>query len=110
MGRAMEEMTLPDENAELLPVAPLRWGILGAASIAMRRVIPAIQRSRHGRVVAIASRDPGKARAAADAAGVARAWGSYEELITDPEVDAIYNPLPNHLHVPWSVRAAEAGK
>jgi predicted dehydrogenase len=88
----------------------LRWGILGAASIALTKVIPAIQRSRHGEVVALASRDRAKAHAAAQAAGIARAWGSYEELIADPDVDAIYNPLPNHLHVPWSIRAAEAGK
>jgi predicted dehydrogenase len=84
--------------------------VLGAANIAVRKVIPAIQASRHGRVVAVASRDAARARAAADAAGVARAYGSYEELLADPEVDAVYNPLPNHLHVPWSVRAAEAGK
>ncbi|GJG89020.1 deoxyfructose oxidoreductase [Gemmatimonadetes bacterium T265] len=91
-------------------IAPLRWGVLGAASIALRRVIPAIRESQHGEVVAIASRDLAKARAAADAAGIPRAYGSYEELLADPDVDAVYNPLPNHLHVPWSVRAAEAGK
>ena len=91
-------------------VAPLRWGVLGAANIAVHKVIPAIQRSRHGEVVAIASREHAKARAAADALGIARAYGSYEELLADPDVDAVYNPLPNHLHVPWSIRAAEAGK
>ncbi len=89
---------------------PLRWGVLGAANIALKQVIPAIQQSRLGRVVAIASRDEAKARDAADAAGIPRAYGSYEALLADPEVDAVYNPLPNHLHVPWSVRAAEAGK
>ncbi|MEA2762253.1 MAG: hypothetical protein QOD47_1537, partial [Gemmatimonadaceae bacterium] len=61
-------------------------------------------------VVAIASRDIGKAQAAADRLGIPRAYGSYEELIDDPDIDAIYNPLPNHLHVPWSIRAAEKGK
>lgn len=91
-------------------VEPLRWGVLGAANIAVRTVIPAIQRSRHGRVVALASRDLAKARAAADGLGIPRAHGSYEALLADPDVDAIYNPLPNHLHVPWSIRAAEAGK
>ena len=91
-------------------IAPVRWGVLGAANIALQKVIPATQRSQHGSVVAIASRDHAKARAAADAAGIARAYGSYEELLADPEIDAVYNPLPNHLHVPWSVRAAEAGK
>jgi predicted dehydrogenase len=91
-------------------IAPIRWGILGAANIALQKVVPAIQRSRHGAVVAIGSRDAVKARAAADALGIARAHGSYEALLADPDVDAIYNPLPNHLHVPWSIRAAEAGK
>src|SRR5689334_4888539 len=99
-----------DANTELLPVKPLRWGVLGAASIAVRRVIPAIQRSRYGSVVAIASRDIAKARDAATSLGIPRAHGSYDALLEDADVDAIYNPLPNHLHVPWSIRAAEAGK
>jgi predicted dehydrogenase len=89
---------------------PVRWGILGAANIALQKVIPAMQRGRMSRVVAIASRDLAKARAAADAFGIERAYGSYEELLGDPGVEAVYNPLPNHLHVPWSIRAAEAGK
>jgi len=91
-------------------VEPVRWGVLGAASIAVRRVVPAMQRSPLCRVEAIASRDLAKARAAADALGIPRAYGSYEELLADADVEAIYNPLPNHLHVPWSVRAVEAGK
>jgi predicted dehydrogenase len=90
--------------------APVRWGILGAANIALTKVIPAIQRTERSRVVAIASRDPAKARSAAASLGIPRAYGSYDELIGDDEVDAIYNPLPNHLHVSWSVRAADAGK
>jgi predicted dehydrogenase len=69
-----------------------------------------MQRSDHSRVVAIASRDASRARAAADALGIAHAYGSYEALVADPDIDAIYNPLPNHLHVPWSIRAAESGK
>ncbi|MEJ7813130.1 MAG: Gfo/Idh/MocA family oxidoreductase [Gemmatimonadaceae bacterium] len=89
---------------------PVRWGVLGAANIAVRRMIPALQNGARSRVVAIASRDIGKARAAADALGIPRAYGSYEELLADPDVEAVYNPLPNHLHVPWSLRAAEAGK
>jgi predicted dehydrogenase len=89
---------------------PVRWGILGTANIALQKVIPAMQRGRMSRVVAIASRDLAKARAAADAFGIERAYGSYEELLGDPDVEAVYNPLPNHLHVPWSIRAAEAGK
>src|ERR1700750_2129587 len=89
---------------------PLRWGILGAANIAVKKVIPAMHASSRARVVAIASRDIEKARHAANELDIARAYGSYEDLPADPDVDAIYNPLPNHLHVPWSIRAADAGK
>lgn len=89
---------------------PVRWGILGVANIAVKKVIPAMQQGRYSKVVAIASRDRGKAEEAARRLGIARAYGSYEELLEDPEIEAIYNPLPNHLHVPWSIRAAEAGK
>ena len=89
---------------------PVRWGVLGTASIARRQVIPAMQRSTRCRVVAIASRDGGRARSVADTLGLARAYGSYEALLDDAEVEAVYIPLPNHLHVPWSSRAAEAGK
>ncbi len=91
-------------------VDPVRWGILGTANIAVAKVIPAIQATAHSRVDAIASRDVAKARAAAATAGIPRAYGSYEELIADREIDAVYIPLPNHLHVPWSIRAADAGK
>jgi predicted dehydrogenase len=90
--------------------APVRWGVLGAANIALAKVIPAMQQSAHSPVVAIASRDLRKAQAAAERLGIPRAYGSYEELIADPDIEAIYNPLPNHLHVPWSIKAAEAGK
>jgi len=89
---------------------PFRWGVLGAANIARIAVIPAIQKSGGITVAAIASRDAGKARAMADAFGVPRAYGSYDELLADPAIDAVYNPLPNHLHVPWSIAAMEAGK
>jgi predicted dehydrogenase len=89
---------------------PVRWGVLGAANIAVRKVIPAMQRGERTRVVAIASRDIGKARAAAKELGIDRAYGSYDELLADPAVDVVYNPLPNHLHVHWTIRAAEAGK
>lgn len=91
-------------------IAPVRWGVLGAANIAVRKVIPAMLASERAQVVAIASRDLSKARAAARTLSIPRAYGSYDELIADPDVDAIYNPLPNHLHVSWSIRAAEAGK
>jgi predicted dehydrogenase/protein-tyrosine-phosphatase len=88
----------------------VRWGVLGAARIAVQKVIPAMQRGRLCEVRAIASRDIEKARRAAAALGIARAYGSYEELLDDPEIEAVYNPLPNHLHVPWSIRALERGK
>jgi predicted dehydrogenase len=88
----------------------IRWGILGVAKIATAKVIPAMQRAEHVEIAAIASRDLTKARAAAEQLGIPQAYGSYEELLADPSIDAIYNPLPNHLHVPWSIRAAEAGK
>src|SRR5688572_18936519 len=91
-------------------VEPVRWGILGAADIAIKKVIPALRASRLSVPVAIASRDGAKARAAAAALGIPRAYGSYEELLADPDVEVVYNPLPNHLHVPWSILAAEAGK
>ena len=88
----------------------VRWGVLGAARIAVEKVIPAMQRGEWSEVTAIASRDLAKARGAAAALGIPKAYGSYEELLADPEIEAVYNPLPNHLHVPWSVRCADAGK
>ncbi|NOT06662.1 MAG: Gfo/Idh/MocA family oxidoreductase [Gemmatimonadales bacterium] len=88
----------------------MRWGVLGTAGIAMRSVIPALQRSGFTPVVAIASRDRHSALAAANTLGIPRAHGSYDALLADAEIDAVYIPLPNHLHVPWSIRAAEAGK
>ena len=89
---------------------PLRWGILGAARIATSQVIPALQRGEKHRVVAIASRNADRAATTAGRLGIPRSYGSYEALLDDPDVEAIYNPLPNHLHVPWSTRAMEAGK
>ena len=88
----------------------VRWGVLGAASIAVRRTIPGMQKGEWCELVAIASRDKRRAEEAAATLGIARAYGSYEELLADPEIEAIYNPLPNNLHVPWSIKAAEAGK
>jgi predicted dehydrogenase len=88
----------------------VRWGILSTANIGMQKVTPAIQKSAHSEVVAIASRDLAKAQAAAGKLGIPKAYGSYEELFADPDIDAIYNPLPNHLHVPMTVAAAQAGK
>src|SRR6202142_4406975 len=88
----------------------VKWGVLGAANIALKKVIPAMQQSEWSEVTGIASRDLKKAQEAARRLGIAKAYGSYEELLADPEIEAVYNPLPNHLHVPWSIKAAEAGK
>lgn len=88
----------------------LRWGVLSTANIGVRKVIPAMQRGQFTTVAAIASRDLARGRAAAAQLGIPRAYGSYEELLADPGIDAIYNPLPNQYHVPWTIRAAEAGK
>ena len=91
-------------------MARLRFGVLGAAKIAREKVIPPLMRSARCEVVALASRDAARAAEVAGQLGIARSYGSYEELLADPNVDAIYNPLPNHLHVPWTIKAAEAGK
>ncbi len=88
----------------------LRWGVLSTAAIGLRKIIPAMQQGQYSSVVAIASRDLRKARDAATVLGIPTAYGSYEELFADPNIDAIYNPLPNQLHVPWTIKAAEAGK
>ena len=88
----------------------LRWGILSTATIARQKVIPGIARAPRCRIVAIASRDEALARGVAAGAGIPRAHGSYEALLADPEVDAVYIPLPNHLHAEWAIAAANAGK
>jgi predicted dehydrogenase len=88
----------------------LRWGVLSTANIGIKKVLPAMQLGRYTTVDAIASRDLARAQNAASALGIPRAYGSYEDLLADPEIDAIYNPLPNQMHVPWTIKAAEAGK
>ena len=88
----------------------IKWGILGTSNFAQTKVIPAMLNSQHTELVAIASRDLSKAQAAAQKFGLPKAYGSYEELLADPEIDVIYNPMPNHQHVPWSIKALEAGK
>ena len=88
----------------------LRWGVLGVSKIATEKVIPAMQRGQWSTVAAIASRDRAKADAAAAKLGIATAYGSYEALLADPQIDAVYIPLPNHLHAPWTLHAADAGK
>jgi predicted dehydrogenase len=89
---------------------PLRWGVLGCADIAVKKVIPAMNGSESSRVVAIASRSGARARATAEQLGIPRAHGSYEELLSDEEVEAVYIPLPNHLHAEWTLAAVAAGK
>ncbi len=91
-------------------MSDLRWGVLSTAKIGVEKVIPGIQRSRRGSVTAIASRDLARAQAAAADLGIPKAYGSYEDLLADPEIDAIYNPLPNNLHVDLTLQAAAAGK
>jgi predicted dehydrogenase len=86
------------------------WGVLGVAKIGVEKVIPAMQLGAHAHVDAIASRELPRAREAAAKLGIGRAYGSYEELLADPTIEAIYNPLPNELHVPWTIKALEAGK
>jgi predicted dehydrogenase len=88
----------------------VRWGILSPARIGTQKVIPAIQRAGRCEVVAIASRDVARAREAAEVLGIPRTHGSYEALLADPDVDAVYVPLPNHLHAAWTIAAARAGK
>ncbi len=88
----------------------IRVGVLSVAKIGTVKVIPAMQKCEHVEVVAIASRDLGRAQEAAGRLDIPAAYGSYEELLADASLDLIYNPLPNHMHVPWSIRAAEAGK
>ncbi|HKY29225.1 MAG TPA: Gfo/Idh/MocA family oxidoreductase [Pyrinomonadaceae bacterium] len=88
----------------------VRWGILSTAKIALTKVIPAMQRSPWCEITAIASRDLSRAKDAARELHIPKAYGSYEELLADETIEAVYNPLPNHLHVPWTIRAAEARK
>ncbi|MBO9596937.1 MAG: Gfo/Idh/MocA family oxidoreductase [Cohnella sp.] len=88
----------------------LRWGIVGAADIALKSVMPGIRASATGVIQAVASRGIEKASAAAAQFGASQAYGSYEELLEDPNIDAVYIPLPNHLHREWTIRAAQAGK
>src|SRR5260370_34584564 len=91
-------------------MAKIRRGVLSTALTGVKKVIRAMQRGKDSQVTGIASRDLRKARKTARALGIPKAYGSYDEVLADPEIDAVYNPLPNHLHVPWSLRAAEAGE
>ena len=89
---------------------PVRWGILSTAKIGRTKVVPGLMKSPLCNVMAVASRDLASARAMAEDLGIQKAHGSYEALLADPEIEAIYNPLPNHLHVPLTLAAAAAGK
>jgi predicted dehydrogenase len=88
----------------------LRWGILSTSNFALTKIVPAFRNCKYAEFTAIASRDLQKAQRVAAEQGIAKAYGSYEELLADPDIDVIYNPLPNHMHVPWSIKALEAGK
>jgi predicted dehydrogenase len=91
-------------------MSKVRWGVLSTANIAAEKVIPAMQQGEYCEIAALASRDLAKGKAEAQQLGIPTVYGSYEELLADPHIDAIYNPLPNNLHVPWSIKALEAGK
>src|SRR4051812_12751071 len=88
----------------------VRWGILSTAKIAREKVIPAMQKSQWCSIDVIASRDIGRAKSIADGLHIPRVYGTYEELINDVDIEAIYIPLPNHLHVEWAIKAVKAGK
>ncbi len=104
--------TLPESMTGLRVerIVPVRWGVLGAAAVARNRVIPGMQRSAWCDIAALASRDERRARSAASELGIPRVHASYDALLGDPTIEAVYIPLPNHLHVPWTIRAAEQGK
>jgi predicted dehydrogenase len=91
-------------------MSKIRWGVLSTARIGTETVIPAMQLGEYCTVTAIASRQLEKAQAAAGQLDIEKAYGSYEELLADPDIDAVYIPLPNHLHVPWAIKALNAGK
>jgi predicted dehydrogenase len=88
----------------------VRWGVLSPAMIALKRVIPAMREATNAVVLGIASRDAGRARAAAEEAGVEKSYGSYEALLADPAIEVVYIALPNHLHIEWCLKAMDAGK
>ena len=88
----------------------VKWGILSTAKIALEKGVPGMLKCPNSEVIAIGSRNEANARKAAERFGIGRFYGSYEELLSDPLVEAVYNPLPNHLHLPWTIRALQAGK
>jgi predicted dehydrogenase len=101
---------MPPPGEGLTMQRVVRWGVIGTGKIGLQKTIPAMQRSKHCAIDALASRDADRARAAAGPLGIPRTFGSYEALLADPAIEAVYIALPNHLHVPWSIKAIEAGK
>ncbi len=89
---------------------PVKWGIISTANIGVAKVIPGMLKSKDIEIVAISSRKKKTAEEWAGKLGITKAYGSYEEMLADPEIEAVYNPLPNHLHVPLTIQAAKAGK
>jgi len=88
----------------------VKWGVISTANIGVEKVLPAMQLGKLTSIMAIASRNLAKAKETAQALRIPKYYGSYEELLEDDEIEAIYNPLPNHLHVPWTIKCMEAGK
>ena len=88
----------------------VRWGVLSTAKIGLEKVIPAMQIGKYSKIAAIASQSLERGKTAAKQLGIQQAYGSYEELLADAEIEAVYIPLPNHLHVPWAIKALKAGK
>jgi predicted dehydrogenase len=97
-------------NKEKRMAKTVSWGVISPAKIGVEKVIPAMQKCAVSRIDAIASRDLSRAKTTAAKLGIAKSYGSYEDLLADPSIDAIYNPLPNELHVPWTLKALAAGK
>ena len=88
----------------------VNWGVISTSNFAVEISVPAMMAGKNVHVSAIAGRDPAKARRAAERLGIPTAYGSYDAILNDPQIEAVYIPLPNHLHVPWAAKAAEAGK
>lgn len=101
---------MKQENTSRMGKKKIKWGVLSTAKIGVKNVIPSMQKGEFSEIAAIASRNIDNAEAAAKELGIPIFYGSYEELLSDPEIEAIYNPLPNHLHIPWTIKALEAGK
>ena len=95
---------------ERIYMKKVSWGVLSTANIGVQKVIPAMQKGKYSEITAISSRGQNKAQKTAQQLGIPKAYGSYEDLLKDPDIQAIYIPLPNHLHVDWTLKCLEAGK